>query len=233
MVNDVLGIGLPIRGSVSSMFLINFINILSNTNMPHTVIYDMHFNLAVARNRIVKKAQDQRVFKLFFIDSDVYPYRVIDGKPSYFPSIIKYLYDNYKDYKVVCVNHYSKKGSQNVYRITEVKKICANKTCSSKIDFPVIEPLNLEPNTGLHKVDVCGMGITMIDMDVFNNIDPPWFKFEHVANSEGEFDIGEDVYFFTKLKKNKIDVYATTDVLLLHEMQLYVDAKGNALMYPF
>lgn len=228
-----IALGIPFRGSVSGEFMINLVNMLSKLSTPHIVIYDNHFNLAVARDRIVKKALDSRVSKLIFIDTDVYPYKLVDGKVTYYPEALLSLYENYKDYKVVCVNHYSKLGHQNVYMFKTYNKVCLNKKCSDRIEFPVLEPLKLEPNTGLHKVDACGMGITMIDMDVFRSIEPPWFKFEQVYSNGVLYDMGEDVYFFKKLKENNIDVYVTTDILALHEIKLFVDVNGAGMLMPF
>ena len=32
-----------------------------------------------------------------------------------------------------------------------------------------------QPNSGVHRVDICAMGCTLIDMKVFNKIEKPWF----------------------------------------------------------
>lgn len=51
-----------------------------------------------------------------------------------------------------------------------------------------------------------GMGVALIDMEVFNKIDRPWFKF--VVNEElGKIMIGEDAWLCKKAREKGIDIW--------------------------
>ncbi len=82
-----------------------------------------------------------------------------------------------------------------------VKKIPIIETCALKMDsglhfFHNKEVSAVENDMTPIAVTQLGMGACLINMDVFNKIDPPWFEF--VYNSDGTVFAGEDVRFCQK-----------------------------------
>lgn len=61
----------------------------------------------------------------------------------------------------------------------------------------------------LFKIDGCGMHFTCIRRDVFEKVDPPWFKNFGVGG-------GEDFYFTEKVRKAGIDMYLDLSVYAGH-----------------
>jgi hypothetical protein len=88
------------------------------------------------------------------------------------------------------------------------------------------EPLRLKPFTGVHEVDYAGIGITMIDRSVFERVPYPWFRTVHKVVNNVEYTIGEDVYFYLKLREHGIKSYVTTDILALHIAELALDVNN-------
>ena len=100
--------------------------------------------------------------------------------------------------------------------------------------YPPFDPLLLRGNPGtlesvpdseieeegLVKVGATGCGCVLYDMDVFINIDPPWFEL-----TVGEFGqpIGEDVGFCEKLKKAGYDIFVDCSIDIKHLSLLAVD----------
>jgi hypothetical protein len=76
----------------------------------------------------------------------------------------------------------------------------------------------------------------MFKSEVFEKVPYPWFRIVHLydPSKRESFTLGEDLYFFNKLKDAGISVYVTTDILALHESQAYVHVDGRAfLLNPF
>jgi GT2 family glycosyltransferase len=58
-----------------------------------------------------------------------------------------------------------------------------------------------------------GTGCMLIDMEVFNIIDKPWFQFDY--NSDGSI-IGEDVWFCNQAKKKGIEIWCDPTIKIGH-----------------
>ena len=67
-----------------------------------------------------------------------------------------------------------------------------------------------EGRTGLELVDTLGMGVTMIDVNVFNKIPKPWFHTPWDASSNKQ--VGEDVYFCTEARKKGFLTFVDHDL---------------------
>jgi len=65
---------------------------------------------------------------------------------------------------------------------------------------------------GLVEVDAVGAGSILYDMEVFKNIEPPWFEF-HLE--EGP-PIGEDIFFCDKLRAAGYKIYVDCDIKVGH-----------------
>jgi hypothetical protein len=70
-------------------------------------------------------------------------------------------------------------------------------------------------------VSVTGLGCALIDMEVFKNIERPWFRWE--MNEE----ISEDFSFFELAKSRGFDTHVFTDVKLSHLGGLKVKSDGT------
>ncbi len=82
-----------------------------------------------------------------------------------------------------------------------VKKQFPIETCALKIDEGIYQFHNKEVLAEKNSitpiaVTQLGMGACLINMDVFNKIEPPWFEF--VYNKDGSIFVGEDVRFCQK-----------------------------------
>jgi hypothetical protein len=71
-------------------------------------------------------------------------------------------------------------------------------------------------STGLQEVDSVGLGVALIDMQVFQALPGPWFAFEWF--NEGRHMVGEDVYFCRKMRK-ELGVPVLIDHDLSHEVR--------------
>jgi len=65
--------------------------------------------------------------------------------------------------------------------------------------------------SGLHRAEVLGTGLILIDMNVFEQIEPPWFHTEFYWNRRDRNNpkgyVSEDTYFVSKAKLGGIDTY--------------------------
>ena len=75
-------------------------------------------------------------------------------------------------------------------------------------------------SSGLEKVGKVGTGVLLVSMEVFKNIEPPWFNLEwfpmghHLHTQEGNQDVllGEDYWFCDVAKKAGYEIYIDHDV---------------------
>jgi len=79
---------------------------------------------------------------------------------------------------------------------------------------------------GLVKVDVIGLGCSLIDVNVFKQMPEPWFTYEHKGHVWGT----EDIAFFHKLKEANVGVYIDTEHTVGHLTTQTVD-EGDWLFY--
>jgi hypothetical protein len=84
------------------------------------------------------------------------------------------------------------------------------------------EPLYVEPGVdGLVEAGAVGMGIMLIDLDVFRRVPAPWFQLGF--HSKGGFYVSEDVYFCSLVREHGvtalIDNALSREVTHLGEME--------------
>lgn len=72
----------------------------------------------------------------------------------------------------------------------------------------------------LTSVDMLGTGSILINREVFEDIEPPWFDFDMSRWDEGIYG-GEDTYFSKKCKDAGIDLWVDPDVVSPH-----IDYRG-------
>jgi hypothetical protein len=86
------------------------------------------------------------------------------------------------------------------------------------------KPVYTRPDsTGLQAVRFSGLGVTMIQADVFRKVPEPWFDFVWESNDKGQWFIGmsEDVYLFTKLAEYGIVPHVD------HDLSKHVEHIGS------
>jgi hypothetical protein len=89
-----------------------------------------------------------------------------------------------------------------------------------------LKPVYVEPGVeGLVPVVHMGLGVTLIDLDLFRQIPGPWFQIAHLAES-GKY-VGEDVYFMTLVREHGlsalVDNTLSREVTHLGEMEYSSD----------
>lgn len=86
------------------------------------------------------------------------------------------------------------------------------------------KPVYTRPNShGLEPVKFSGLGVTMIQADVFRKVPEPWFDFvwEQGENGQWFISMSEDVYLFTKLAQYGIVP------LVDHDLSKHVEHIGS------
>jgi len=179
------------------------------------LIYDNHYSLAESRNRVVLTALKNSCDYLFLIDTDIFTYRCEDRRCSIFYDVFNYMLENYRDYPVIGVYHYSKRGHPNVYRAR----------WSEDIYSSVLEPVVLEG--GVTRVDAQGIGVLMVRKEVLESLDYPYFRVLADYRDGSLYEVGEDIYFFYKLYRRGIPCYATADIVALHGGEYFLDHRGR------
>ena len=166
-------------------------------------------SLPVARDILVSNALQANCNYIFFLDTDhifEYPqdpnlalnilYQCINKDP------------NNKDGKIV----------SGLYRAKQ--KSGFNYAAWMRANEKGFTPIQSWTGNWLN-IDVTGLGCTLISMEVFKNIERPWFKWE-LQN-----DISEDFYFFQLAKKHGYSTHIFTDVKLSHLGDMKVMSDGT------
>lgn len=75
---------------------------------------------------------------------------------------------------------------------------------------------HLEPNTGLHKIKVCGSSFILISRKVFETLEKPHYRFIYQDDNGKDTCVSEDIYFTAKATGAGFSVYADTDIVCRH-----------------
>ena len=143
------------------------------------------------RNAIIQIALKQKE-DIIMLDRDIEPLFEFD----LFIKTAEYYFN--KGYDVVC----------GVYYLKTLTGISAGVSSEKALQYG-LQPISRDyiwlpypPNIDL-EVDVCGTGLIAISYNFLQKIKDgyPWFRIEV---SDGEYKIGEDVYFFMKFKPKAI-----------------------------
>lgn len=187
-----------------------FDNIVSVDNMrTHTrrekwIIPDYHWlrtsNLPEGRNDGVRSAMSIGADKLLFIDSDM-------SVPAY--ALLHLLRH---DVPVVS-GVYVSKQPPHLYMAGTY-----NEDGSRLMTFPEIKPGQLI------ECDWVGAGFMLIDMKVFEKIEPPYFSWKEFP---GKKNAGEDEYFCDKVRAAGMKVYVDTDCIVGHIGSWVYDAEDH------
>jgi len=208
-------VGVSGRYDVSFLWSMYFATAFRHIKHEAVLIYDNHYSLAESRNRVVLSALKNSCDQLFLIDTDIFAYKCENKKCSIFYDVFNYMLENYKDYPVIGVYHYSKRGHPNVYRAE----------WSEDLYHTVLTPITL--GRGVHKADAQGIGILLVSPKVLRDVGYPWFRVLSDYKNDVLFEVGEDVYFFYRLHEKGIPSYCTADIVALHSGEYFLDHLGR------
>jgi hypothetical protein len=231
--SECVGVGISARHPVSPFFLVVFSNMYRVLGKPATLIYDNHYDIGVSRSKVAETfLKITNCGKLILVDTDIIPYKCTEKSEILECGINYYalneLLEKYSSYSVISVYHWSKKFEPNAYRVKRVEK------AGEDIYLVDYEPLHLKPNTGVHQVDYSGIGITMIDRKVLEAVGFPWFKVVYTKLPDGRnYELGEDVYFYMKLREKGFKAYVTTDIVALHIGEFALDLDNRVRQISF
>lgn len=157
-----------------------------------------------ARNQIVRTFLETDCTHLFFIDSDTVP-------P---PDALKRLLAH--DVPIVSgMTAIAKETPGDGYQFFD------NCYQSREENDGKITTIIAERRTGLQRIFRCGASCLLVEREVFERVDNPYFKFEY-NEDRTEHTRSEDIYFCDKVREAGYTLCADTDVICGHykEIQL-------------
>lgn len=207
--NPKLALLTPVGGFVQ------FLATLMARNMEMPLPYVWHctsgYPIDISRDHLVKKALEDGVDYVFFMDTDVIPHpRAISILLSWQLPIISGLY-------------WSKARLPCAYQFGE------DETHVDAIDPATIDPKNTKQR--LMEVAAVGAGCLLIDARVFSVIPEPWFQWDMVPWIPREEGSGhsEDINFCLKAKKYGFPIYLDAGIRCKHllEGSYCLDEEGQ------
>lgn len=189
-----LGIGLPIIGHMGfNSFWITFTTIqkpdftLFVPTLPGNEFPD---NIAASRNGIVLQALENECTHLIMMDTDQgYPVDTITKLLSHEKDVVGVnIHRRYPPFEPIMM-----RGQEDEYYHVP------DKECYSG---------------DLIEVDATGCGCVCYNMDVFYEIEYPWYEWN--ARSKNGKPVGEDVLFCQKLKETGFSIYVDTSIEVDH-----------------
>lgn len=162
-------------------------------------IYVTGYDCARARNEMVLYAikSEKHYDYIFMVDSDI----VL--KPE---TLTWFFQDDNFD---IIMGYYRRKDDQ---RYSEVFMMDDTDDYSPKKRCDVFNLLN-QKYTERIEIHGGGFGCTLIKLDIFENLEYPWFKYESLKN--GDF-LSEDLYFCNKARKAGYKILCDTRALCGH-----------------
>lgn len=140
------------------------------------------------RHRIVRRAMDLDATHILFIDSD----------QSFPPHTLRQLLSH----RLPVV------GCNIATKVIPPTTTARYKSDVSRAGVPV--PPSSEG--GVEKVWRLGMGLMLVEMDVFRRVEPPWFQV--IYRPEVDDYEGEDWFFCSRLEEHGIGIYVDNDLSL-------------------
>jgi hypothetical protein len=201
-----VAIVVPHTGSVSVWWAIR----LSELQLPQsTIVAKSTGALDLARQKTVEEALQVDPDWFLFLDSDVIP------PADIFPRL--------RNRGVDVIS--------GLYYMDHPEAIHPAMWQLDENNSPAITGFDKE---GMVNVDAIGLGCLLVNRDVIDDIDPPWFRWtqgyeEHPwdLRQEGENPgISEDFDFCYKIKQAGYEIYVDTTVKCIHEKTCYLSDDG-------
>lgn len=178
-------IAMPNMGTVKTFTMTSILDVLAQTSVPVNFSYPIHTYIHVARRDCVLEAKKAGSSHIWFVDSDM----MWRGNP---------LEQLAKHDKHIIGAHYNERTLPQ----TSTVKIEKGKRHVGKLPDHIFQ---------CHAV---ATGCLLVDMQVFEKIEKPWFFYEH--NDEGEITTGEDMWFCEQAHKAGFGVWCDPSIELRH-----------------
>jgi hypothetical protein len=155
------------------------------------------YDCATARNKIVQRALDIEADYVLMVDNDV-------TIPN---DVLKVFLDDPVD---VCLGYYAHRDADNIYRgRTSVCKL-RNQDGKVYFNYPLESEYTAQEliEAKEHKIKIHGggMGCAFIKVDVFRQLDYPWYDWVNYNDSNRGM-LSEDLYFCEQCKQCGIPIY--------------------------
>ena len=155
------------------------------------------YDCATARNRIAQMAIDIEADYVLMVDNDV-------TIPN---DVLKVFLDDPVD---VCLGYYAHRDADNIYRGRT--SVCKLRDQNGKVyfNYPLESEYTAQELIGAkeHKIRIHGggMGCAFIKVDVFRQLDYPWYDWVNYNDSNRGM-LSEDLYFCEQCKQCGIPIY--------------------------
>lgn len=155
------------------------------------------YDCATARNRIAQMAIDIEADYVLMVDNDV-------TIPN---DVLKVFLDDPMD---VCLGYYAHRDADNIYRGRT--SVCKLRDQDGKVyfNYPLESEYTAQELIGAkeHKIRIHGggMGCAFIKVDVFRQLDYPWYDWVNYNDSNRGM-LSEDLYFCEQCKQCGIPIY--------------------------
>lgn len=157
------------------------------------------YSVDVARNLIVRYAQENKFDYIFWVDSDM-----ILPKDA----LVRMMSHN-KDIVAGC---YTKKLLNGTTVVAKYRN-------AETDEYTDLEISEIRKAKGIIRVDAFGFGCVLTKVDMFEKIPYPWFIYT--------MEMGEDVYFCRKAQNCGYDMWLDTDVICGHKGSVNFDIRGK------
>jgi len=168
--------------------------------------YVRGYDVAVARNKIAKRAMELDVDRVLMVDNDtVVPHDALVNLAGHGKEVVLGYYAHRPkagDYD----------GRSNVCRLGPVDYV-------DQYQMDELKALASE-GTYLERVHGGGMGCALISTDIFRETEYPWFDWVKYKNG---LYLSEDLFFCEVCRKNRIPIYVDTRVSCGHVFRYVQD----------
>lgn len=206
-----LVVGVPTRGAISIDWMAQMMEMLSY--MPNGLKWHFYYvkgkPVEEARTDIVEHAKSVNARHLLFIDDDTFA------------------------------------PANAVLRLWNARKpiITGVVYSKSEISMPMVFEHDGEgpwvdlagKPKGLYRIESAGLAMSLINMDIFKKLEPPYFQWlsNHEEKDHTTVRMGEDTFFYKRIKDVGIEAWVDSEVLCLHgDTKITEDAKVSLQFYP-
>lgn len=235
--SELIVVGTPMNGPVESIWFDSLTQVkFANPFNPQISFNVIKSNikrapLDKARNMIIDNALKAGATKLFWVDSDV-----VLPDPFTFMKLYKDMVE--WGYKIVSGLYFSRKGNAGVWKLIKNEK---NETGiefietyekNEKGQFVFNEAGMPTPKkTKPFEADLVGSGLMLVDMEVYENIDYPYYIYETDFIKEPN-KFGEDFYFLAKAKEKGYKLLVDPNVVGYHTFPAMFSPIGQMIGVP-
>jgi hypothetical protein len=193
--NPKIAIAVHTYGPISPLVYPNHISVLSSWGKTFDIVL-IHVDgmkVAEARNKLVLTALEKQCTHILFLDVD----HIVDS--SMLPCLL------------------GNEGAAAVSGLITKRNSDGEQVGFLKADDDYYHPINLPLDGGSYTVDVCAFGCTLIDLEVFKDIEQPYFKDVMCRAKDGKlYQVRSDVNFCRDLRKLNKSIIIDTRVIVGH-----------------